>query len=84
MEYSGSNPDALLIREKKMSKKWMLVATNSLESWEPEYTISNFKEKTKSYWEKRYKAFKMGMRIENMKIQKPKKKYKETKASEEE
>ena len=67
-----------------MSKKWTIIATNALESWEPEYTVSDPVKKRNLYWEKRYKSFKTGMRIEKMKFQKPKKVNKDKKHNEEE
>lgn len=58
-----------------MSKKWTVIGTNALESWEPENTVSDPKEKARIRWEKRHKAFKWGMNVRQMKPQKLKKNH---------
>lgn len=59
-----------------MSSKWTLIGTNALETWNPENTVTDPKEKARLRYERRKKAFKWGMHIDRMKVKKPKKKFK--------
>ena len=60
-----------------MSSKWTKIGTNALESWNPEYNIKDLKEREKIRSERERKSFKNWMKINKMKIQKPKKIFKE-------
>ena len=58
-----------------MSSKWRLVATNALESFEPEANISNYKERNQMRAERRRKDIQQEMEIREMLVSKPKKQY---------
>ena len=58
-----------------MSKKWKTVATNALESFNLEYIMEDPKEKEKIRQKRRMEAFKLGMKIDRMKIEKTKRHY---------
>lgn len=59
-----------------MSSKWTKVATNALEEWNPENIAEDPKEKARLRWERKKKNFKWGMKVSEMKPEKPKKNYK--------
>ena len=59
-----------------MSSKWTLIGTNALETWNPENAIKDPKEKARLRYERKKKAFKWGMYIDRMKVEKPKKNFK--------
>lgn len=59
-----------------MSSKWTKVATNALEEWNPEKIAEDPKEKARLRWERKKKNFKWGMKVSEMKFEKPKKNYK--------
>lgn len=67
-----------------MSKKWTLMSSNALELWNPEHITSDPKEREKIYWERKRKAFRIGLKIDTMKVEKPKKKIKNNHEDDEE
>lgn len=59
-----------------MSTKWKLIGTNALEASNSEYVIVDPKERKKVHDRKQWKAFKQGMMVDRMKVNKAKRTYK--------
>lgn len=59
-----------------MSTKWKLIGTNALEAYNPEYVIVDPKERKKVHSKRQWKAFKQGMVVDRMKVNKTKRTYK--------